>query len=74
MVEISFEKQLEFLINRFYVNFSVSPTEDAYVNIYNISKFGFPIPETYRQYKAENLPKAIHEAYMMEFQALSSPK
>jgi hypothetical protein len=74
MADISFEKQLDFLINRFYVNFSVSPTEDASVNIYNISKLGFPIPETYRQYKGETLPKAIHEAYLMEFQAISDLK
>lgn len=66
---MTFEQQLDFLVSRFYINFSVSPTEDAYVNVYNISKLGYPIPETYRQYKADTLKEAMAQAYDMETNA-----
>lgn len=68
MVNISLEKKLQKLSNRFQIYCTFSPVNENLLDVYDIDKYGDVIVGSLRRYRAMTLQKAIVKAYALEFE------
>lgn len=68
MSNLSIEEKLHKLASRFSIYCSFSPTEENYIDVYDIDKYGNARISTLRRYRSITLQKAVLKAYALEFE------